>query len=155
MLAVAGITVRETGLPISLERGDFLSCLHAPPLCCVTAFASPEPGSLLQPCQPCRWYCPSMERHICHRFLLSHRGFLPSGFLKFLCKVPMEWRSERQNREMLWGGRYGCLEKEGCGGGYAGPETCNVPDTLGSTISVDFSFHLNKKISALLINDFY
>lgn len=62
-----------------LDHACFLSCLHPPSLCCVTAFAPPEPGSLLQPCQPCRWYCSSLERHICQPLLLSHRNFFPSG----------------------------------------------------------------------------
>lgn len=58
---VAGITVQDTRLSISLEMDKwwflvhvcFLSRLFAPPLWSVTAFDSPEPGSQLQPHQPC------------------------------------------------------------------------------------------------------
>lgn len=160
--AVAGIIVQETGLPISLEKDSWIMPVSSPvyilPHCAVS---QPLPPLSLVPCSSHAspaggtappWRGTSASRSSWATETSFHQAW---GFAEnILLKVPMEVHNEKEKRAMFWGGRYICLDKEGCGGGHIWAGTWNMPDILGSTILVDFSFYLNKKLSALLIYDF-
>lgn len=164
-VVVAGIMVQETRLSTSLEMDKwwflvhicFLTSLLAPLLWFLTAFDFPKHVSQLQPCQPSRWYCSSMEKHICQRLFLSHGCFLSSGLtfsVNPLFHDPVEVHGETETMEMLWGVRYRHYDKGECGGGQVVAGIWNVPDILGSVILGDFCLYLNKNLSTILISDF-
>lgn len=136
-----------------LEHACFLSCLHVLPLCSVILSLAPSSSHA----SPAGGTAPPWTGIFASSFSwATEASFLQAwGFPENLSfNVPMEVHSERKSREMLWGVRYRCLDKGRCGGHHVGAGTWNVPDILDSAILVDFPFHLNKRLSALLINDF-